>query len=333
MIRFLPRCPSFEECRATLLVALVMSALVSAREVRCEAAEEPGAALYDRLSRAVLRLERHVAEGGSKTSRQPVGTAFLWRQGDRTSVVTARHVVEGGGRLRARVYPLSDDAPWELTVDEESWVFHPSRGSDGNGSRIRPRDLAAAAVVPPAGLSLSTLPDLGEGCAGTVPRAWPPTAILVAGYPRDLGLELDPQRPVLRAGIVAMAADEPFLPYRFPEKGLAHPGAMALDARTFAGDSGAPVFLRDGFERCPRLLGVVAAGYDRLGLVIAEPASALGELLAVLGWGDLPQRPRWRPPEELDRARSEASSPRSELGPDSLSPDPPRSAGADPGGP
>ena len=73
----------------------------------------------------------------------------------------------------------------------------------------------------------------------------------------------------------------------------ANAGVRVIDVRSFAGNSGSPVFRESGFEEAPLLLGVISAGDDDLDFAVAEPVSRVIEALEFAAERTPPAQASW----------------------------------------
>jgi hypothetical protein len=116
--------------------------------------------------------------------------------------------------------------------------------------------------------------------------------VLALGFPDYLGFELTEQRPLLRSGVVAMSTEVPTLKY-LGGTSYAHERALALDVRSFPGNSGSPVFAATTFDEHPELVGLISAGDESLDFAIAEPVSRIVETLQLAETTAVTAQPTW----------------------------------------
>lgn len=251
--------------------------------------QEDKESFYSQLGRAVIRLEHYEdvkKEGQDRSTRETKwdGTGFFVKTREDLYVVTARHVVETGYDLHARV-PVSiaggRTEVMELRLPRTQWVFH----SNGASPTTHAVDVAVMKI-----------PQNNRGgvvviryCPGECPKdeynqleldPVPPQQIMVFGYPLDIGFQLSQPRPMGRQGIVAFQAEEEFIKYSL--KGVvkyAEENAFLVDAKLFPGNSGSPILRVPILGRKVYLVGLVVASNERLDFAIAEPSSRIRETL------------------------------------------------------
>lgn len=283
------------------------------------ARQEGGAeASFESVSRAVIRLETRKNVGATPPPiATPAGTGFLVAFNGALYLVSARHVTEVAAELWARVPKRQESGMTaaELWVPRDAWVRHPSkkerRQRNGSLVYVGAADVAATRVPWPSSGDLGFLVLCSQTSSCTAgdlgaedPR--PPQRLLVLGYPDWLGFELEIQRPLLRSGVVAMATREPTLKY-LGGKLYAREGTLALDVRSFPGNSGSPVFLEASFAESPALVGLISSGDEGLDFAMAEPISRIIETLLLAETTPVTARPAWTP-EERDSANSVSDS-------------------------
>ena len=106
----------------------------------------------------------------------------------------------------------------------------------------------------------------------------PPRAILVFGFPADVGFQLKEQKPLVRLGVVSMKTGREFL--KLDSGKFAEERCCLIDARIFGGNSGSPVMNQITItDSQPRLLGLVKAANARLDFAVMEPVSRIRETL------------------------------------------------------
>lgn len=291
------------------VVAISIASLGISGAVADEGAERPKTSsepLYAQLSRAVIRLERPVVRAGSEAvpgmpRYEPHGTAFFVELpsspgSDRYVIylVTARHVADVAVELRARVSTQRLDNEStdviELRVPREAWIMHPEgariyRGAPGlPGLQVGPVDVAVARVPELTDRRLRSVGYCPNPCATPDDHQFldqdpePPTAILVFGFPENLGFQLLEQRPFARLGLVAMVETHPYIQingvYRDER-------VILVDAPVFPGNSGSPVFTKPEGGQPLRLAGLVSASNTSLSFAVIEPVSRVREALEV----------------------------------------------------
>lgn len=234
--------------------------------------------LYQGISRAVVRLEHvevtlRVGADKSDTAIRSDGTGFVVRYRDITFLVTARHVAQAEYELFARITirnPATDDFEIaRLRVLRKAWVFHPAGGSDS----VHAVDVAAA--IMPGGRPDMAIQSFQESMLKG-PDPSPPSEVLVFGFPYELGMKLRWQRPVARAGIVALVSGERFLSIG---RKYADERTFLMDAPVFPGNSGSPVFSNREIYGEARLVGLVNASQQTLDYALCEPISRILETL------------------------------------------------------
>ena len=226
------------------------------------AAEDPASA-YRELSHTVVRLRRY-SVGEQVELKASVGTGFFVMFEGQLYLVSAGHMKRAGD-LATEVNGR------RLIIPRQSWILHPLPG--------KPREMNGPDVA------VSRIDELPEGfrvaplrLSESVQDPDPVANVIVAGYPRDFAIDAKVQRPLLRRGIVAMTNDAPFVKYA-GDPSLADSRVRVLDVKTFAGNSGSPVFRAEGFPAKPVLVGLVSSGDEELGLAFAEPVSRVRETL------------------------------------------------------
>lgn len=174
-------------------------------------------------------------------------------------IVTARHVIKGHDRLRARMNLVPESgslgfADIEIACGPHQVLYHPNCAVD----------IAAIPYVPhaTAGVDLLAIPkelfatsdfrlreEVGEGdevfFLGLMPQFF--------GNLRNY--------PVVRHGRIALMTDEPF----HTDKGPAT--FIYIEANSYRGNSGSPVFLRFGATRKPDAITLPSSGRDQIMLL------------------------------------------------------------------
>lgn len=288
---------------ATLVIKLCWAMLVCASTVMANDAQPTAESLYQRLARTVVRFERVPDEAPDK--RTSIGTGFFVLYHNTLYLVTALHVLASSAPMHARIPALRQDSQQldviELRVPHEAWVAHPSKPSElvdaekpgAKPLAIRPVDVVVARLPWPPAHQLAPI----RTFAAADPE--PPEPVLVFGYPHDLGFALTEQRPLGRAGIVAMAAKAPYIFYysddNYSNGSYADGRVRALDIRMFEGNSGSPVLRAAGIDKDRVLLGLVAGGDSNLDIAVSEPVSRIRETLEFAHSQDVPAEPEWLP--------------------------------------
>ena len=218
---------------------------------------------YRELSNAVVRLRRY-SVGEEIEMKASVGTGFFVSYEGHLYLVSARHMKRAGDLV-------TEVNGRRLIIPRQLWTVHPLPG--------RPREVNAPDVA------VARIDELPEGfrvtpleVSGSEEDPDPVANVIVAGYPRDFAIDAKIQRPLLRRGIVAMTNDSPFVKYA-GDQSLADSRVRVLDVKTFAGNSGSPVFRAEGFPARLVLVGLVSSGDEELGLAFAEPVSRIRETL------------------------------------------------------
>jgi S1-C subfamily serine protease len=263
--------------------ALATAVVARAEEAPALSANEES--LYQQFSRAIVRLEE-------PDKHRSLGTGFFVHQkadGDTYFLVTARHVVDPRVDLRARVPTQRiDDGKTdvvELRIPKDAWVYHPAGERTvefrGKSEKLGAVDVAVAKIPPLQDRRVRAV----SYCSGVCPEgvaqqfldgdALPPAQVLVWGFPGNLGFLLTEQRPMARLGVIAMVAEEPFVR---TENELRDERVLLIDAPSFGGNSGGPVFT---YPRAGpmRLAGLISAMNRSLAYAIAEPVSRIAEAL------------------------------------------------------
>ncbi len=277
--------------RGVVVATAIVLFAICASLPRAEDAAEP---LYAQAGRLVFRLEHKevVARPGQPTPESrlvPDGTAFVLGHRGRLFLVTARHVAERAYDLRARVPSKRDDdgaiEVVELRIPQSSWVFHKDGPEIVGGSsgevRLQGVDVAVALLpgIRDRGiikfLSCTDCPDGEENQLGlTDPE--PPQSVLIAGFPGSIGFTLKEQRPMFRAGIIAMVAGEQFL---LVDGAYADKKSFVIDGKIERGNSGSPIFSVNQFSGDITLVGMVSAANQDSDFGIGIPASRIRETL------------------------------------------------------
>ncbi len=296
----------YRQHRAVILI-FWLAALVCLTLFGCKF-QPAGDPFYQHLARTVVRLE--LVLGDSSTDRKSGGTGFFVIYQDALYLVTARHVVDFGKPMNARIPAQRQDAPQldviELHLPQKAWVAHPSEPTEladiGQSSAppptVRPVDVAVARVPWPPTHQLAPIRTL----VATDPE--PPEQVLVFGYPHNLGFHLIEQRPLGREGMVAMVAKAPYIWYQSNRKyssgSYADGRVLALDVRIFSGNSGSPVLPAAGVDKELVLLGLIAGGDKQLDIAVAEPASRIRETLEFAHTQDRSPQAKWLPARNIN---------------------------------
>lgn len=274
--------------------ALLALSIIAALPASLIADDPSKEAFHVQVGRAVFRLE-HVetisrkGQPATDTILKPDGTAFVVRHNGRTFLITARHVAERPYDMRARVSAKRDDTGAteviELRIPKEAWVWHeqgPEERREGNAVvRLRGVDVAVAPLpgIKDRGIvvfgSCSPCPT-GESSQMATVDSTPPTSVLVAGFPGDLGFTLLEQRPMFRSGIVALVAGERFL---LIDGAYADERSIIIDRKIQPGNSGSPIFSLNQLSAQIILVGLVSASNEAWEYTIAEPASRIRETI------------------------------------------------------
>lgn len=257
-----------------------------------------GESLYQQLSRSVVRLE-----GPNGVS---VGTGFFVVFQRETYLVSARHIAEKSFDLRSRVPSRNRESGAtevvELRVPKEAWVYHP----DGAKTIRRGSESYDVAAVDVAAVKIPTMRDLYVVAVGYCPEPCesgevdqfadsdpePPQIAIIIGFPRDLGLQLREQRPMVNLGLVALVSEEFLISNRETGQNL-DSRVVLVDTDIFPGNSGSPMFVAPGHERKFDLLGLLVGGHGALGYAVAEPVSRIAETLEVAARTETPATPSW----------------------------------------
>lgn len=232
---------------------------------------------YVQIGRLTIRLEMKNASGSYISQ----GTGFFVEdEKNQLFIVTARHVVVGSGTLRARVPSLVKATEKTemvvLTLPETAWIL----GEDDDATLL-PRDVAVmklGVMVDRSVVSFkycpTTCPSAVNNQLGDDPH--PLDHIMIMGFPYDMGFTLKEQRPMVREGVVSLAADEPFIHLdnspRFMRKGL------IIDCHVFGGNSGGPVMVWNPFQPI-RLAGLVTGASMGLSFGFVTPTSDIRHVL------------------------------------------------------
>jgi hypothetical protein len=251
-----------------------------------------GESLYSQINRNVIRLEhieQIIPEGSNNiiTKNIPDGTAFfVGRIGTDNAlfVVTARHVAELPHDLHARVQ-TNNRITWKnenilLRLKRNKWIYHPSYGDN----YTRPVDVAVMRIPFPKDRDLiEFLYNISDNNASNLSMVdpEPPQAILVFGFPADIGFELKEQRPIGRFGIISMVAGDKFL--KIDGGKYADPKTFIVDSNIFPGNSGSPVINQllpiSFINQKIQLYGLVSASNVNMKFAIVEPVSRIRETI------------------------------------------------------
>ena len=257
---------------------LVMSFSVFIMPSQLQAADEKREPFYERLSRAILRLERvaEVTENGKKVpALAPAGTAFMVGYKDKFFVVTARHVVSDKFDLLMRFQATDNDKKnhtVSFVLPKDKWVFHPNSGD----KETHPVDVAVMKISVMGSQPIAGFNYDPAGADNQLPLVdpEPPEAFLLFGFPGDIGFELLEQKPMGRLGIISMKTGKKFL--KIGDK-FAEERSIVVDTRAFPGNSGSPVFSTSGNR--PKLLGLLSASNADMSYSIIEPVSRIREVV------------------------------------------------------
>jgi S1-C subfamily serine protease len=256
-------------------LSLVCLSLLFAVPTWAELSKEP---MWVQIERMTVRLEM----------KNPVGiwisqgTGFFVQDAkEQLFIVTARHVVVGAGKLRARVPSLNTVTGKTemvfLELPQELWTL----GRDDDKD-LRPIDVAVMKlgnIKDRRIVALSYCPtNCPQGISNQIaddPHSM--DQIIILGFPLDLGFTLKEQRPMVRTGIVSLSPDEPFFKADQDPRYL-RKNVFTIDCHLFPGNSGGPVLVTIPFQPV-RLGGLVTAGNPQLEYGIVTPPSQIKEVL------------------------------------------------------
>ena len=244
------------------------------------------------FSRAIIRLEHkeEVRVDGSPGTEMrviPGGTAFFVSTGRDLFLVSARHVVEKGydmlARVRARHKGTGETRDFLLKLPRDRWIFHPEQG-DKDTHYV---DVAAMLVNSPSEYKLPAFDYEHEPVAGkgdVLHEGEKPVPVLICGFRGDLnGLPAE-ERPIARLGIVPAESDKSL--FRIDNGKFVESRAFLVSSQIFEGNSGSPVFRAihtPEHDEDMRIVGLVI-GTDETGdFAVVEPASRIGETLNFAG--------------------------------------------------
>jgi hypothetical protein len=270
-----------------------------------EVSTEP---LHVQAGRSIFRLEHleTITRPGQATPDivlRSDGTAFTVQHNGEAFLVTARHVAEIPYDLRARVPAKRKDTGVtqiiELRIPKESWIFHeqgPREVPEGSTTiRFMAVDVAVAPLPWPKDYDLVVFlycdqcsSDESNQLATTDPT--PPTPVLISGFPADLGLTVQEQRPLFRSGIVALLASSRFLHIG---NAYADERSFVVDRRVQRGNSGSPIFNMNPFSGAITLVGLVSAANEAWDFTIATPVSRIRETINRAVANTPPRTPQW----------------------------------------
>jgi len=275
------------------LLTLIFSILGSS--IKAEEQSEHKEPFYSQLNRTIIRLEHYEElrfEGSDQIEKinKPDGTAFFVRIGNNLFVVTTRHVVEKNYDLHARVQS-KDKKTGEIEVillklPRHRWVYHPEKGNENTHyvdvaamklRWIKDRQIKAFRYE---------LAESEKSEKNQLPfdDPKPPDAVLVFGFPRDIGFKLLEQRPFGRLGIVSMSTGKEFLEMRINDAyKFAEEKACLIDVEAFPGNSGSPVInqFMPLIDPNIKLLGLLIAASDEMDFAVIEPVSRIRETLEI----------------------------------------------------
>lgn len=244
---------------------------------------------YAKSNRVILRLEHaeRVRPDGSETVKEqykPDGTAFFVQSEGELYVVSARHVVEKGYDLQAKVRSkdlrTGEIKVLHLNLPRDRWVFHSQQGN----ADTRYVDVAVMKINWMLGHQVMTflyeVENGKEGSGNQLPYhdPEPPQPVLLFGFPSEIGFELTEQRPMGRLGIVSMVAGKKFLKM---EGKFVEERACLVDIEAFPGNSGSPVINQFNRVSDPKiqLLGLLIGSNPRRHYAMIEPVSRIREAL------------------------------------------------------
>jgi hypothetical protein len=275
--------------RNSLWTAVFLICTLAGHSARAEIQQDEKESFYSKSNRVIIRLEhseKTLFEGTGKVKEQdkPDGTAFFVQADEELYVVTARHVVEKGYDLHAKVRSIDlktgNIEVVLLNLPRERWVNHPWQG-DGETRYV---DLAAMKINWMADHQIMTFLYAVDGVQAVkgnqlpMKDPEPPQPVLVFGFPAEIGFELTEQRPLGRLGIVSMVAGSRFLKMggKFVDE-----RACLVDIEAFPGNSGSPVINQFNLATDPqiRLLGLLIGTNTRRHYAIIEPVSRIRETL------------------------------------------------------
>lgn len=205
----------------------------------------------------------------------------------RTVLVTAAHAVDPSETPEIRI-------GWRFSTDDGGWSFAPQPAPLDIGGhdlwvRHPERDIAVIEVVAPPTFASRAVPLswLADGRDLDLQGVGPGDQIFTLGYPRGLSSNRA-GFPILRT---VRIASYPLSPIQaFP--------TFLIDGFLYPGNSGGPVFLEQGPDGHPLILGVVTQQVDQgeepLGLGVVVHAAYVRETLALLDQRAQPEPPRRR---------------------------------------
>lgn len=275
------------KCSHLFLIAILMFCCTTG--FTGEENEKEKEHLYAQLNRAVIRLE-HIEIVHRENATAPViqnipdGTAFFVMSGNWLYIVSARHVVEQAYDLHARVQARNDKTKETevilLELPRTAWVYHDNVG-DVNTRFV---DVAVMKIPWIKDYSIRGFryepKDSNDHDENQLPLEdpWPPSPILVFGFPADIGFQLLEQNPLCRLGVISMRTEKNFI--KMDAKKFAEERCCLIDARMFPGNSGSPVMNQLSItDLKPKLLGLVIAVNDALDFGVIEPVSRIRETL------------------------------------------------------
>ncbi len=257
---------------------------------------------YSQINRAVIRLEHFEAiqqKGSTNVITQNIqdGTAVFIASSNVLYVVTARHVVEKPYDLHARVQCKNEKRGEQevilLELPRDKWTYHENNGDQDT-------DYVDVAVMKIFWIQDRSIKHFGYEPKGSkdydknqlpMEDANPPQAILVFGFPADLGFQLLEQKPLGRFGIVSMKTGRKFL--KLESGKFAEERCCLIDSRIFGGNSGSPVMNQMTItDQEPRLLGLIKATNTNLDFAVMEPVSRIRETLDLAK--DKPMSGNWK---------------------------------------
>lgn len=240
------------------------------------------------LIHATVQLEQPLGDG-----TRTVGTGFLisapTAEGKpRTVLVTANHVL-------ARMPNAEMKIGWRVQEADGEWKYRPTKITIRSGStplwtKNPDRDVAVIEIQAPPEIAAKAIPVawLADGPMFDSYGVGPGYEMMALGFPRGLSAN-GAGFPILRSGKVA---SYPIAPSKqFP--------TFLLDFSVFPGNSGGPVFVKQGEGANARLMiaGMltqqVELDQERLEIGIVTQASFISETVAML------DHPEARPPARL----------------------------------
>lgn len=272
---------------------LVLVLCMSGNPAGAQYQQDEKESFYAKSNRVILRLEHaeKIRPEGSeifKEQYKPDGTGFFVQSEGELYVVSARHVVEKGYDLQAKVRSkdlrTGEIKVLHLNLPRERWAFHPQQGN----ADTRYVDVAVMKINWMLGHQVMTflyeVDKEKEGSGNQLPfhDPEPPQPVLIFGFPSEIGFELTEQRPMGRLGIVSMVAGNKFLKM---EGKFVDERACLVDIEAFPGNSGSPVINQFNRVSDPKikLLGLLIGSNPRRHYAMIEPVSRIRKRLSLPG--------------------------------------------------